>query len=291
MKPRITIVTPSYNQGRFLEDTILSVIGQNYPNLEYMIIDGGSSDNSVEIIQKYEQSINFWVSEKDTGQANAINKGFSRATGDILMWLNSDDMLMPNVLQLVAKKYLKNSNVLYFGNCLHFRLVGDALSSFGSNVSAGFKNNPLSEIDFIIQPSSFWSKEIWENTGLLRDDLHFGFDWEWFLRVEQKYPLIPIEDCISLYRIHDSHKTGTGGLKRQQELLEIYEVYNPKMAILYKNLMDGGMEVIENYNTLKYRIKRKLGKETSFFQKAREINNGMLGVYPNQQIRNAISML
>jgi hypothetical protein len=111
------------------------------------------------------------------------------------------------------------------------------------------------------------------------------------LRLEQKYRLIPIEDCISLYRIHDSHKTGTGGLKRQQELLEIYEVYNPKMAILYKNLMDGGMEVIENYNTLKYRIKRKLGKETSFFQKAREINNGMLGVYPNQQIRNAISML
>jgi glycosyltransferase involved in cell wall biosynthesis len=97
--PKITIVTPSYNQGQYLEDTIASVLGQNYPNLEYMVLDGGSSDNSLEIIKKYENHLAFWVSERDGGQSAAINRGFGAATGDILAWLNSDDMYLPRVLQ------------------------------------------------------------------------------------------------------------------------------------------------------------------------------------------------
>ena len=291
INPRITIITPSYNQGQFIEETIQSVLGQQYANLEYMIIDGGSNDNTVDIIKKYEKHISYWCSEKDSGQANAINKGFARATGDILMWLNSDDMLMPNILQLIAKKYVENPNALYFGNCLHFRHQENALISSGSNVTAEHKNNPLSEVDFIIQPSSFWSKEIWENIGLLSEELHFGFDWEWFLRVEKKYPLIPISECISLYRIHDAHKSGTGGYKRQEELLKIYEIYNPKMAFLYNSLMKGQIDVIKKYDTLKYKIKRKLRRETSLFQKIRDFNNGKLNEYSNQQIRNAVSML
>lgn len=291
MHPRITIITPSYNQGQFIEETIQSVLCQQYPNLEYMIIDGGSDDNTVEIIKKYEKHITYWCSEKDSGQAHAINKGFARATGAILMWLNSDDMLMPNVLQLIAKKYSENPNALYFGNCLHFRHQGNALVSNGSDVTTSYKNNQLSEVDFIIQPSSFWSKEIWENVGLLSEELHFGFDWEWFLRVEQKYPLIPISECISLYRIHDAHKSGIGGYKRQEELFKIYEIYNPKMAILYKTLMNGGIDTINNYDPLKYKIKRKLRRETSLFQKIRDYNKGKLKEYSNQQIKNAISML
>ena len=89
--PKITIITPSYNQGQFIEETILSVINQGYPNLEYIIMDGGSTDNTVEVIKKYSDHINYWVSEKDKGQSNAINKGLHRATGDIINWLNSDD--------------------------------------------------------------------------------------------------------------------------------------------------------------------------------------------------------
>ena len=103
--PKISIVTPSYNQGQYLEDTILSVLGQGYPNLEYLIYDAASSDNSVTIIKKYESQLSYWVSKKDKGQAAAINNGFAKATGEILMWLNSDDILMPNVLHFIAAEY------------------------------------------------------------------------------------------------------------------------------------------------------------------------------------------
>src|SRR2546426_12347701 len=99
---KTTIVTPSYNQGRFLEQTIQSVIGQQYPNLEYIVMDGGSTDNSVEIIRKYEDQLAFWVSEKDEGQSAAINAAFAKSTGEILGWVNSDDMYLPGTLEYVA---------------------------------------------------------------------------------------------------------------------------------------------------------------------------------------------
>src|ERR1051325_4216859 len=106
--PLITIITPSYNQGQFIEETILSIINQDYPRLEFIIIDGGSTDNTVDIIKKYADRITYWVSEKDKGQSNAINKGLHKATGDIINWINSDDQLMPGALTAVAKHFLAN---------------------------------------------------------------------------------------------------------------------------------------------------------------------------------------
>lgn len=106
--PRISIITPSYNQGQYIEETICSVLSQNYPNLEYIIIDGGSTDQSVEIIKKYQSQITYWVSEPDKGQADAINKGLARITGDWFNWLNSDDILMPNALHNLARMIQAN---------------------------------------------------------------------------------------------------------------------------------------------------------------------------------------
>lgn len=233
--PRITIITPSFNQGKYLEDTILSVLGQFYSNLEYMIYDGGSTDNSVNIIKKYEDKLSFWVSEKDKGQSDAINKGFLRSTGEILMWLNSDDMLMPNVLNFIAKQYLEHGDGIYFANCLHFNEIpGQGILANGSNVINKYSSISLELVDIIIQPSTFWSKNVWLLNGELDENFHFGFDWEWFLRAKGKnIRFYPLNKPLSLYRIHDEHKSGIGGEKRQNELMKIYEKYNVKYAQLY----------------------------------------------------------
>lgn len=236
--PKITIVTPSYNQGQYLEDTILSVLGQRYPNLEYFIYDALSTDNSVNIIKKHENELTFWISEKDNGQADAINKGFNKSTGEILMWLNSDDILMPNVLHFIAQQYIEKGNGIYFGNCIHFneRQSGE-LYSIGSDVSKAFNKISLELADTIIQPSSFWSRKVWLENGLLNDKFHFGFDWEWFLRAKKNnITFHPINKPISMYRIHERHKSGIGGTKRQDELSEIYLLYNPFYGELFEKL-------------------------------------------------------
>ena len=129
--PKISIVTPSFNQVQFIEETIRSVILQNYPNLEYIIIDGGSTDGSVEIIKKYEKYLTYWVSEPDSGQSEAINKGWKIATGDIIAWLNSDDMYMPYALSTIASMYAANPDKIIFqGSCNNIDIEGNHLFTY-----------------------------------------------------------------------------------------------------------------------------------------------------------------
>lgn len=289
--PKISIVTPSYNQGQFLEDTMLSVLGQNYPNLEYIIMDGGSTDSSKEIIKKYSNQLYYWVSEKDSGQSYAINSGFEKSSGEILMWLNSDDILMPNVLHKIADMYMKDDNVLYFGNCIHFESTSNGLSTFGSNVEKKNIDLNLFEYDYIIQPSSFWSRKIWETVGPLSETVHFAFDWKWFLKVANKFEIKPIPDVISMYRIHEAHKSGNGGRARQEEILKIYQEFNPKFAILYSHLMNDDIEVARDFMNVKLRLKEKLGKHTSIGQKLRLKYPSHYDNFTNLEIETAICSL
>lgn len=239
--PKITIVTPSYNQGDFIEATILSVLGQGYPNLEYIIIDGGSTDKSISIIKKYASQLHYWVSEKDNGQADAINKGFFLGCGEIFAWLNSDDLYMPGTLFRISEIYLASSNKLsvFFGNCIHFGSAGTEVYVTGSDVGQNSELYELNLYDYIIQPSSFWSKAVWKQVGELNTTLHYGFDWEWFLRAKASgVKLQPLSDLFSLYRIHSQHKSSAGGEARYQELLALYHLYGgERIEQLFKKLV------------------------------------------------------
>jgi len=254
--PKISIITPSFNQGEFLEETILSVIGQNYPNLEYIIIDGGSTDNSVDVIKKYEKHLTYWVSEKDNGQSDAINKGFDIATGDILGWLNSDDMYMPNVLNYIVSILQPSENKICLGQCIHMNTTNGRLNTYGSDILS-FKNADLTILDYVIQPSTFWTKLVWESVGKLNVNQHFGFDWEWFLRANQMdMQFLFVNKPLSIYRIHENHKTGVGGDKRLIELLSILKIYNPTVAILFEELYKESI----TKRQFKYRVVKKIFK-------------------------------
>jgi len=206
--PKMTIVTPSYNQAVFLERTILSVLNQNYPNVKYIIIDGGSDDGSVEIIKKYKKYLNFWVSERDKGQSDAINKGFLKSEEGILAWLNSDDIYVPGALISVGEYFKKNHSgvdVLY----------GDAVQIDASDTIIKIvKDVPFSKNAFmywgndISQSSAFFRKEVFFNSGMLRDDLHYGMDYDlWFRLAKSGAMFVHIPRTLAGCRIHPLAKT------------------------------------------------------------------------------------
>ena len=232
---KISVITPSFNQGIFIEQTILSVIGQHYPNLEYIIIDGGSDDETLGIINKYDEYITHWVSEKDSGQSDAINKGFGMATGDILCWLNSDDYYLPGTLLNVNKNLSVNGPELLYGNCIHINEESNFLHGSYFNP---FQKSDINEGDFINQPSSFWTKKAYEITGALRTDLHFGFDWEWYARAYSKgVKFIPSKTYFSVYRQHEKQKSNPNDTVRFNELISIGKSLKPKKYEFFmKNL-------------------------------------------------------
>lgn len=179
--PRVSIVTPSLNQGRFLEETIRSVLLQGYHDLEYIIIDGGSKDQSVEIIRKYEEWLAYWVSEKDSGQAHAINKGFSHATGEICAYLNSDDVFLPNALCNVSSFLdARSEAALAYGDC---QIIDEGSRVSDLWVAPEFDLQELLFRCYIAQPASFWRMSKLSTVGAFNAEMHYAFDYEMWLRM------------------------------------------------------------------------------------------------------------
>lgn len=217
--PRITVVTPSFNQAAFLEQTIRSVLDQDYPRLEYMVFDGGSTDGSPEIIRKYEGRLAFWRSEKDGGQAAAINAAFARATGDVFCWLNSDDFYLPGALQTAGEALAEGGARLIYGKC---RFFWEGTSGEQLVDPPPYDRGLLEIWDYIVQPSAFWTRELWEKTGPLREDLHYAFDWDWWLRVGRTGTLSRVGSLFSAYRFHSGHKSSGASGRRRNEILEVF---------------------------------------------------------------------
>ncbi|MHB1132142.1 MAG: glycosyltransferase family 2 protein [Chloroflexota bacterium] len=208
--PRITVVTPSYNQGPFLEETICSVLDQGYPNLEYLVIDGGSTDESVDIIRRYEGLIDYWCSERDEGQSDALNKGFARSTGHFLVWLNSDDVMLPGALHAVGSHVADHPDTEWISADRFIWIDPEGLVIRCSRLpqpSTFFTRMGLLAVG---APSTFFSRALYRSSGGLRLDLHYSMDtdlWWQFHTMEARCRLLPI--YLMAFRFHQNSKTAS----------------------------------------------------------------------------------
>ncbi|MBI5937533.1 MAG: glycosyltransferase [Betaproteobacteria bacterium] len=222
--PRISIVTPSYNQAAFLEQTIKSVLDQGYPNLEYVVQDGGSKDGSREVLERYSAEFSHWESAPDGGQTNAINLGFRHTTGEIMAYLNSDDLLLTGTLHYVADYFAKHPDVdVIYGHRINIDEVG---LEVGRWVMPPHDGAVLSWADFIPQETLFWRRRIWDRIGgSLDESFHFAMDWDLLLRFRDagaKFVRLP--RFLAAFRVHPQQKTmaeiGDVGFKEMARLRE-----------------------------------------------------------------------
>lgn len=238
--PRISVITPSYNQGRFIKETIDSVLSQNYPNLEYWIIDGGSTDETVTLLKSYGKKIH-WISEKDKGQANGINKGMKRATGEIVTYLNSDDVFLPNALNTIADFFFTHPEAQWVsGDYFIIDEVGNKIQSYVARYKTLLRESPtlskLSIANYVIQPSTFWRRDLLKKIGLFDESLRYCMDYDYWMRVMQKYPLYTLDNHFSLFRIHTSSKGGVQYKNQFDEEHEVMKRYikSPLLVFLHK---------------------------------------------------------
>ena len=226
--PKISIVTPSYNQGRFIERTILSVLNQNYPNLEYIILDGGSTDGSAGIIRKYERYLAYWRSEKDDGQSAAIRRGFDMCTGEIYAYLNSDDLYTPGALRTVARAFREDTaSDFVFGNT-GFIDADDAVVGECRFTKFDFATL-IYEGTNLHQPGAFWTREIYERIGGLNAKYRFCMDYDLFCRAGQVGRFRHIRSHLANFRLHGESKTTTilpVGRMEHEEIAARYRVKN-----------------------------------------------------------------
>ena len=223
---KFSVVTPSFSQGQFIDSTIQSILNQNYSNFEHIIMDGGSKDNTLEVLKKYEHLI--WKSEKDRGQTHAINKAIKIATGDIICWLNSDDLLCSNVFNCVNDFFQNNEEKhCLTGNLLKIDEKGEFLSK-DEAILVDF-DGLLNRGHRVQQMSTFFRKKVFDNVGLLDESYHYTMDHEFWVRVAKVFKFNIINIDFAMFRLYSSSKTGSDEIKFVRELLRIKKKYKAKL--------------------------------------------------------------
>jgi glycosyltransferase involved in cell wall biosynthesis len=256
---KVSIITPSYNQVQFIERTINSVLDQDYRNVEYIIIDGGSEDGTLDILRKYSDRI-LWISEKDNGQTEAINKGIKMASGEVIAFLNSDDTYEPGAIRRVVDYFICNEKVMWLtGKC---KVINEKDVEIRKLITL-YKNLLLKKHsyakllaeNYISQPATFWKKELHAEFGLFDESEHYCMDYEFWLRIGRRYALGYIDDYLANFRYYDTSKSG--GVNKQQFLddLRIAQQYGkdyPLSLLMHKM----------NYYKIMmiYRVLKKIGQ-------------------------------
>lgn len=234
--PKVSIITPSYNQGKFIEETILSVINQSYRNIEFIVIDACSSDETQEVLKKYSNNIDIIKIEKDNGQADAINKGIKLATGDLITWINSDDLLYENSIEKVVSIFNQNNDIDF--------IYGDVdIIDVNSNKIRVLKGDQIHvpsvffHLDLPIpQQGSIWKKEINNEIGLLNLNWHYVLDREYFLRLCLKYKLLYIPNILGAFRQHFDSKS-----------IRLKDSWINELPTMYKQLINSNFWKSENH--------------------------------------------
>lgn len=253
--PRLSVVTPSYNQAEFIEETIRSVLLQGYPNLEYIVIDGGSNDRSVEIIRKYEKWLAYWVTEKDNGQTHAINKGFTHSTGEICAYLNSDDVYLPNALRNVAAFFNEHSDTtLAYGDC---QIIDGASRVDDLWIAPEFNLEELLFRCYVAQPATFWRKSAL-SVGAFRAEMHYAFDYEMWLRLAvtgKKLSHLPL--LLAQHRKAEGTKTVSQPGAFAAEIVTALETFfaSPSAPVVLKSVESDAYAIaFLNHGLLNFRL-------------------------------------